>query len=174
MGSLGPLSGPMCVILGRSWGLCGRSWAAPRPSVGGLGRLLGLMWLLGPLRAILGRSRASVGGLGSLLGPLRAILGRSWASVGGLGPLSGPLLAILYRSWGLCWRSWAVLGRKVTQALAGRRSGKRICAEKWPKPEREGRSGEGTDSRRSLALRNFLPNFSCRYERGPVALQRQS
>ena len=48
-----------------------------------------------------------MGGLGSLLGPLRAILGRSWASVGGLGPLLRPLLAILDRSWDLCWRSWA-------------------------------------------------------------------
>ena len=100
MRGLGPLSGPMCAVLGRSWGLCGRSWVALRSTVGGLGQLLGLMWVV--------------------LGPLRAILGRSWASVGGLGPLSVPSLAILDRSWDLCWRSWAILGRKVAPNLSGK------------------------------------------------------
>ena len=68
--------------------------------------------------------RASWGCLGQLPGPLWAVLGRSqglrgwsWtalrASVGGPGP-----------SWWLCWRSWAVLARKMARALAGRRSGK--------------------------------------------------
>ena len=69
---------------------------------------------------------ASVGGLGLLLVPMLAVLGRL-----------GPKLAVLGCSWGLCWRSWAVLGRKVALARAGRRSGKRIKAEKWLKPERE-------------------------------------
>ena len=55
---------PVWVVLGRSWDLCVRSWAA-----------------LG----------AYVGGLGAVLGPILAILGRSWASTGGPGPLLGPL-----------------------------------------------------------------------------------
>ena len=52
------------VVLGRSWDLCVRSWAA-----------------LG----------AYVGGLGAILGPMLAILSCSWASTGGPGPLLGPL-----------------------------------------------------------------------------------
>ena len=55
---------PVWVVLGRSWGLCVRSWAA-----------------LG----------AYVGGLGAVLGPMLAILGRSWGSTGGPGPILGPL-----------------------------------------------------------------------------------
>ena len=69
---------------------------------------------------------------------LLVLCGWSW-------PLSGHLLAVLCHSRSLCWRSWAVLRPKVAQTLAGSRSGKRIWAEKWPKPEREGRSGEGTE-----------------------------
>ena len=87
------VDGPLCAVLRRSWGLCGRSWVA-----------------LG----------AYVGGLGPLLGPMLAVLGRSWPSAGGLGPLLGPMLAILVRSrglsrrsWGVCWRSWAALGAYV-------------------------------------------------------------
>ena len=37
VGGLGPLSGPMWVVLGRYRGLCGWSWAAIGASVGGLG-----------------------------------------------------------------------------------------------------------------------------------------
>ena len=54
-GGPGPLLGPLCAVLGRSWSLCWRSWAA-----------------LG----------AYVGGLGPLLGPMLAVLGRSWALCG--------------------------------------------------------------------------------------------
>ena len=43
VGGLGPLLGPMLAVLGRSWGLCWRSWAALRAYVGGLGLLLGPM-----------------------------------------------------------------------------------------------------------------------------------
>ena len=57
------VDGPVWVVLGRSWGLCVRSWAA-----------------LG----------AYVGGLGPVLGSTLAILGRSWASTGGPGPLLEP------------------------------------------------------------------------------------
>ena len=84
---------PMWVVLGRSWGLCVRSWVA----------LGGLCWRSG-------------GGLGTYVGdlePLLGLCGWSWdglaASLGGLGPLVayvgglGPLL-------GLCRRSWAALG----------------------------------------------------------------
>ena len=62
------VEGPLWVVLGRSRGLCVRSWVA-----------------LG----------ASAGGLGSLLGPLWAVLAALGASVGGSGPPSeadpGPL-----------------------------------------------------------------------------------
>ena len=116
---------PVWVVLGRSWGLCVRSWAA-----------------LG----------AYVGGLGPLLEPMLAVLGRSWrlcwrswaalgAYVGGPGPLLGPMLAVLGCSWGLCWRSWAVLGRswRSWAALGTYVGGPGPSwAEKWPWPEREG------------------------------------
>ena len=59
----------MCAVLGRSRGLCGRSWVALRPSLGGLGQLLRLMW------AVLGRSWG--------------LCGQSWAALG----LPSPLLA---------------------------------------------------------------------------------
>ena len=66
---------PVWVVLGRSWGLCVRSWAALGAYVGGLGPLLE------PMLAVLGRSwglcwrswaalGAYVGGLGLLLGPM--------------------------------------------------------------------------------------------------------
>ena len=47
---LEPLLGPMLAVLGRSWALCWRSWAALGAYVGGLGLLLG------PMLAVLGRS----------------------------------------------------------------------------------------------------------------------
>ena len=37
VGSLGPLLGPMLAVLGCSWGLCWRSWAALGAYVGCLG-----------------------------------------------------------------------------------------------------------------------------------------
>ena len=84
------------VVLGRSWGLCVRSWAALGAYVGGLG----------------------------VLGPMLAILSCSWASTGGPGPLLGPLCVVLGRSWSLCWRSWAVPGlyaRDLGQLLGTKR-----------------------------------------------------
>ena len=65
---------PVWVVLGRSWGLCVRSWAALGAYVGGLGAVLG------PTLAILSLSWASIGGLGCTW----AALG---ACVGDLGPL---------------------------------------------------------------------------------------
>ena len=93
-------------ILGRSWGLCWRSWAALGAYVGGLGPLLG------PILAVLGRSWALCWRSWAALGAYLRDLG---ASVGGLGPLLGSMLAVL----GLCWRSWGALGRKVAQTRAG-------------------------------------------------------
>ena len=97
------------MVLGRSQGLCGRSWVA---------------------------LRAFAGGHGSVLGPMLAFWGRSWAYVDGLGPLLGALLAVLGRSWGLCKRSWeriraqvGGLGVKVVDLGSDQ-------GEKWPKPER--------------------------------------
>ena len=202
--NLGPLSRPMLAVLGCSWGLCWRSWAALGAYVGGLGLLLGLCGpsgsLLGPILGILGRSwdllGAYVGGPGPLLGPLLAVLSRlgpknveehgklenvlisrtgarSAASGGRLEPLLGPILAVLGRSWSLCWRSWAALGAYVGDpgpllepmlavlehlgaevvGLGAKSdpgpSGKAIWqgdqAGKWPKPKREGRSGEAME-----------------------------
>ena len=71
-------------------GLRVRSWAALDTSVGGLGVLLGSML------AVLGRSWASMGGLGPPLG----LRWRSWAALGAyVGDLGG--------SRGLSGRSWA-------------------------------------------------------------------
>ena len=149
MGGLGPLSGPMWAVLGRSGRsrrLCGRSWVALGACAGGLGPLLG------PLRAVLGRSwgfcgrswaalGASVGGLGCSWGPCW----RSWAALGasfrGLGPLLGPLLAVLGclgpksgpgPSGKAIWQ--ADQGRKVAQTRAGRplRRGERFTARTGP------------------------------------------
>ena len=65
--------GPLRTVLGRSQGLCWRSWAALGASVAGLGQLSGHLW--------------------RILGRYRGLCGRSWAalraSVGGLGPQSG-------------------------------------------------------------------------------------
>ena len=123
-GGPGTRLGPLCAILGRSWSLCWRSWAA-------LGSYLGGLWgALGPY----------VGGLGPLLGPMFAVLGRSWGYVGGPGPLLGPMFVILAALGALCWRSWAVLGREVVQTRTGTGSE----ADRWPKPEREqGPKGRG-------------------------------
>ena len=64
MGGPGPLSGPMWVVLDRSQGLCGRSWAV----------LVPLLAVLGHLGSALG---VYVGGIGwRLLRPLLAVLSR--------------------------------------------------------------------------------------------------
>ena len=112
--------------LGRSWGLCWRSWAALGAYVGGPGSLLG------PMLAILGPLGTYVGGLGPLLGLMLAVLGRSWGLYGRsraekceehgylenmlisrAGARSAASGAVLSRSWGLCGRSWAALGAYV-------------------------------------------------------------
>ena len=102
-------------------------------------------------RLIVGREAlgACVGGLGPLLGPMLAVLGRSWglcwrswAALGAMYAVLGADQGLSWRSWGPSGRSWKRSGRKVAQTRAGKRSGKRIKAEKWPKPEPEGRSGE--------------------------------
>ena len=122
--------GPLWAVLGRSRGLCWRSWGALGACVGGHGPLLEPMW------AVLAGSRGLCGWPGVALRPL-------WPVLGG--------------SQGLCGRSWAVLGRKVALAQTRIRSGERIWAEKWAWPKREcdldrwpgpgarGRSGAETD-----------------------------
>ena len=128
----------MLAVLGCSRILCWWSWAALGAYVGGLGPLLGLMLLVWAA-------------LGPKSGPNPGALG---AYVGDLGPLLGPMLAVLGRSWGLSWRSWAALRAYVGGLGTG--SGPKLAvlgpkwsvleairAEKWPKPEREGLSGEG-------------------------------
>ena len=67
---------PVWVVLGRSCGLCWRSWVALGAYVGGLGALWALCW----------RSwaalRAYAGGLRQLLGHMLAVLVRSWGLYG--------------------------------------------------------------------------------------------
>ena len=62
---------PVWVVLGRSWGLCVRSWVALGAFPGDLGPHFGLY----------GRSWVALGtylgGLGPLLGTMLAVLGRS-------------------------------------------------------------------------------------------------
>ena len=111
-------------VLGHSWGICWRSWAALVTFVGGpgpysragarsaaLGSVVRCSWKLCWWSWV--AVGAHVGDLGLLLGPKLAVLGHLGAGEEVLGP------------------NWSVLGG--------------IKAEKWPKSEREGRSGEGME-----------------------------
>ena len=95
----------MLAVLGRSWGLCWRSWAALRAYVGGLGSGLKL--------AVLARLGAKVLGLGSGSGPKLKVLACLGAKAVGLGRGSG---------------------RKVAQTRAGKRSGQEIRPKSGPNP----------------------------------------
>ena len=90
--------------MGRSWGLCWRSWAS-----------------LGPLLAVLARSWGRCVRSWAALG----------AYVGGLGPLLGPMLAVLGRSWGLCGRSWAAPGAHVGGLGSGSGPKLAVLGPKW-------------------------------------------
>ena len=79
----GPLLEPMLAVLGRSWGLCGRSGAEKCEEHGYLENVL------------ISRARMRSAALGAALG----------SYLGGLGPLLDPMLAVWGRSWPLCWRS---------------------------------------------------------------------
>ena len=108
VGGLGPLLGPMLAVLGRSWGLCWRSWAALGTFVGGPAP----SWAKkceehsNLENVLISRAGARSAAWGS-------VLSCSWAYVVGLGPHLEPTLAVLCRSWGLCGRSWAALGAYV-------------------------------------------------------------
>ena len=91
------VDGPVWVVLGRSWGLFVRSWAALGAYVGGLGAVLR------PTLAILSCSWASTGGPGPLSEASIGGLGCTWAALGAYVGDLGPLL-------GLYWRSCAALG----------------------------------------------------------------
>ena len=86
-----------------------------------------------------------MGGPGLILG----LSGRSWAALGASwgcpGLLSRPLRAVLACLRSLLGPGLGVLAGQVALSRAGLRSGTRIKAEKWPKPERERRPGEGTE-----------------------------
>ena len=135
MGSLRSLLGPLCAVLGRSWGLCWRSGGDLGPYVGDLElllRLYGRSWAaLGASIGGLGCTGAALGAYVGDPGPLLGLYWRSWASLGaavcGPGPLLKPMLAVLSRSWNLCWRSWAALGAYVGGPSVP-------WAEKWAKP----------------------------------------
>ena len=148
------VDGPVWVVLGRSRGLCGRSWAALGAGVGGLG----------PLSGLCGRSwaapGASVDGLGLLLGPLAAVLGRSRGLCGRSWAVSGPLWAVLGRSRGLCGRSWQGIRLKSGPFSSGKAIRTGDQAGKWPCFEREGLSGQGTVSQCFRARRAPVRIFS--------------
>ena len=129
------VEGPLWVVLGRSRGLCVRSWVALGASAGGLGSLLGPLWaVLDSSWGLCGRSWVALGASAGDLGPLLGLCRRSWAAlgafVGDLGPLLGPLLAVVSRlgpksgpnpSGKAIWQ--ADLGGKVAHTQAGRGSG---------------------------------------------------
>ena len=73
VGGLGPLFGPMLAVLGRSWGLCWRSWAALKAYVGGLGSRSGPMW------AVLGTDQGLSWRSWPVLGPKWSVLGADQA-----------------------------------------------------------------------------------------------
>ena len=91
---------PVWVLLGRSWGLCVRSWVALGGlcwrSGGGLGTYVG------DLELLLGLDGRSGFALGASIGDLGCTCAALGAYVGDLGPLLG-----------LYWRSWAALGTAV-------------------------------------------------------------
>ena len=101
----------MLAVLGRSWGLYGRSRARKCEEHGYLENML------------ISRAGARSAAWGSVLSCSWGLCGRSWAAlgtyVGGLVPLSGPKLAVL-----------GGLGAKVVGLGSDQ-------GEKWPKPERE-------------------------------------
>ena len=167
-GGLGSLLGPMLAGFGRlgayvgglgrswslssrSWGLCWRSWVALGAYVGGPGPKNAKNMATLKMCVFLERERDLRPG-GGILRRSWGLCWRSWValgpSVGSLGRLLEPTLAILGRSWNLCWRSWDVLGPKRSVLGRSGRSWEGIRAEKWPKPEPEGRSGEGTPTHR--------------------------
>ena len=152
MGSLRSLLGPLCAVLGRSWGLCWRSGGGLGTYVGDLGPLLGLY---GRSWAALG---ASIGGLGCTwaalgayvgdLGPLLGLYSRSWSALGaavcGPVPLLEPILAVL-----------AALG-----LATGRQPG--------ANPQlATGRTGRGGQPGANRALDNRAPCVSIRGEGQP-------
>ena len=124
--------------LGRSWGLCWRSWAALGAYVGGLGPKNAKNMPTLNMCLFLERERSW------------GLCWRSWAAlgayVGGLGPLSEPMLAVLGRSWDLCCRSWAALG-----AYAGGLGA--ILEPKWSVLSRSGRSWKGQGRKVAQARR---------------------
>ena len=132
VGGLGPLLGPKLAVLGRSWGLYGRSRARKCEEHGYLENML------------ISRAGARSAAWGSVLSCSWSLCWWSWSALGaydgGLGLLLGRKLAVL----GVLVPERSVLG------LSGR-SWEGIKAEKWPKPEREGRSGEGI----------VFPRFRC-------------
>ena len=109
------LSGPLCAVHGRSWGLCSRSGGGLGTYAGDIEPVLGLhgrSWAaLGPHVSGLGCSWAALGAYVGDLGPLLGLYWRSWAAlgpyVGGPGPLLAPMFGVLGSSWSLCWWSWA-------------------------------------------------------------------
>ena len=105
VGGIEPLLRPMLAVLGRSWGLYGRSRARKCEEHGYLENML--------------TSQAGAGSAawGSVLSCSWGLCCRSWAALGtyvsGLVPLLGPMRAVLGRSWSQCWQSWVALGAYV-------------------------------------------------------------
>ena len=115
----------MLAVLGRSWGLYGRSRARKCEEHGYLENVL------------ISRAGARSAAWGSVLSCSWSLCWWSWSALGaydgGLGLLLGRKLAVL----GVLVPERSVLGPSG-------RSWEGIKAEKWPKPDQEGRSGERT------------------------------
>ena len=83
----GPLSGPMWVVLDRSQGLCGRSWAVLVPLLAVLSHLgCALGCYVGGLAPLLGSTLAVLSLMLAVLGRMLAVLAALEASVGGPDP----------------------------------------------------------------------------------------
>lgn len=86
------VDGPQWVVLGHSWRLCERSWAARGVYVAGLGGSRGHLGRLEPKNVLEHDYLEHV-----FISPMSC----------GLGTVLDPLLANLGHSLDLCWRSWA-------------------------------------------------------------------
>ena len=126
------VDGPVWVVLGRSWGLCVRSWAALGAFVGGLAPSWGLLW------AVLGRSWGLCWRSWAALGPVKSVLGRKVA-----------LARTGKRSWqGIRPESGPGSSGKAFHGLSGKGA--------WPKRGRSRRSRRSPRSMRRSALHNYI------------------
>ena len=111
---------PPCVVLGRFWDLCCRSWGQCWP-----------FWAaLGPRRQFWAALGASIGGVGCTsvflgayvgdLGPLLGLYWRSWPALGAAVCDPGPLLGPIWAVWGRKMRrTWLMATLKCVYFFSG-------------------------------------------------------